>query len=108
MGLRDDDFPGRNDKLIWVLVLLSSPRSAPGSSVPTGWPTGPSPSDRTIPMQTRRERPSRLRPEHDDRGPVQAVALISRCNRRDRPADLVLERIDRQTPRGAFRIHAGE
>jgi hypothetical protein len=22
MGLRDDDFPGRNDKLIWVLVLL--------------------------------------------------------------------------------------
>ena len=22
MGLRDDDFAGRNDKLIWVLVLL--------------------------------------------------------------------------------------
>jgi len=22
MGLRDDDFPGRNDKLIWVLVLV--------------------------------------------------------------------------------------
>jgi len=22
MGLRDDDFPGRNDKLIWVLMLL--------------------------------------------------------------------------------------
>ena len=22
MGLRDEDFPGRNDKLIWVLVLL--------------------------------------------------------------------------------------
>jgi hypothetical protein len=22
MGLRDDDFPGRHDKLIWVLVLL--------------------------------------------------------------------------------------
>ena len=22
MGLRDDDFPGRNDKLIWVVVLL--------------------------------------------------------------------------------------
>jgi len=22
MGLRDNDFPGRNDKLIWVLVLL--------------------------------------------------------------------------------------
>jgi len=23
MGLRDDDFPGRNDKLIWVIVLLA-------------------------------------------------------------------------------------
>jgi hypothetical protein len=22
MGLRDEDFPGRNDKLVWVLVLL--------------------------------------------------------------------------------------
>ena len=22
MGLRDDDFPGRNDKLIWVFLLL--------------------------------------------------------------------------------------
>jgi hypothetical protein len=22
MGLRDDDFPGRNDKLIWVIVML--------------------------------------------------------------------------------------
>ena len=25
MGLRDDDFPGRNDKLIWAVVLLAFP-----------------------------------------------------------------------------------
>ncbi len=28
MGLRDDDFPGRHDKLIWVLVFVFAPVGA--------------------------------------------------------------------------------